>query len=278
MKRYICILFLFAFSACTEAVLPEYSPVLVVDGWIENGRPPIVIVTSSVPVSTEHRTLESLADNMIRWATVSIHDGEREVFLTGKMNTDYYPPYVYTTSMMSGEVGKTYTLKVKYGGMEVEAETKIPEPVGLSYIRAEKARKNAYVLLAGFEDNESTKDYYKFFTKVMGRDSVYRSSFMGLIDDVTLDEGVNDLQVFNGLNLSALQKDTLMYFNAGDKVAVKFCTLGEKEFQYWEDYDDVASLSRNALFPVTKKIRSNIKGGLGYWAGYGSTYYYIGCE
>ena len=271
-------MFLLVLTACSEAVLPDYSPELVVEGWIENGRSPVVIVTSSVPVSMEHRTLESLADNLIRWATVSVSDGEREVFLTGKINTDYFPPYIYTTSMLSGEIGKTYTLKVKYGGMEIEAQTTIPEPVGLSYIRAEKAGKDTYVLLAGLEDNQKSKDYYKFFTKIMGRDSVYRSSFMGLIDDISLDAGINDLQVFNGFSVSALQKDTLMYFNAGDKVRVRFCTLGEKEFEYWEDFDDIATLSRNALFPVTKKIRSNIKGGLGYWAGYGSTYYYIGCE
>ena len=61
-------------------------------------------------------------------------------------------------------------------------------------------------------------------------------------------------------------------------VAVRFCTMDNASYQYWEDYDDVSSLSLNPFFPVTKKIRSNIKGGLGYWAGYGTSYYYIDCQ
>ena len=69
-----------------------------------------------------------------------------------------------------------------------------------------------------------------------------------------------------------------MHFQEGDRVFVQFCTLCESAYQYWSDYDDVSSLALNPFFPVTKKIRSNITGGLGYWAGYGTSYYQVECR
>lgn len=98
------------------------------------------------------------------------------------------------------------------------------------------------------------------------------------MDDTILSDQTTEMQVYNGYNPSELSKDTPMYFQEGDRVAVRFCTMDNASYQYWEDYDDVSSLSLNPFFPVTKKIRSNIKGGLGYWAGYGTSYYYIDCQ
>jgi hypothetical protein len=65
------------------------------------------------------------------------------------------------------------------------------------------------------------------------------------------------------------------YFSLNDIVDIRFCTLDQKSWEYWSDFEEIQSLSRNPFFPVTTDIRSNIEGGLGYWAGYGSTYYTI---
>ena len=65
------------------------------------------------------------------------------------------------------------------------------------------------------------------------------------------------------------------YFSAEDRVIVKFCTLDQTSWQYWNDFEEIQSLSRNPFFPVSTSIRSNVKGGLGYWAGYGSRYYVV---
>lgn len=246
--------------------------------WLIAGRAPVVIVTTTVPVSEEKKDMSSLKENIVRWATVSVTDGENEVFLTGRRDDDYFPPYVYSTSMLSGEIGKRYRLKVRYSGLEVEAETVIPPAHELKYIDTEQTKNGSYMLRAGLNDRPETKDYYKFFIRVDGRDSVYKSSLLGLVDDAVLDNGVNDIQIFNSFGPSSVPRDSSMYFKVGDKVWVKLCTMSEDVYNYWSDFDDVASLSLNPFFPVTKKIRSNIKGGLGYWAGYGSTYYSVECK
>jgi hypothetical protein len=241
--------------------------------WLES-MPKKNIGNFRITPDAKEKTVAITLDNGSE-AEITVFDGEKEIYLTGKTNKDYFPPYIYTTSMMSGEVGKTYSLKVVYGGKTAEAETVIPKPAELEYIHAQEAEGDDYVLLAGFRDNPDTKDYYKFFAKVSSKDSVFKSSFLGLVDDDILTDEVNEVQVMNGYNPSSLSQDPNVYFQRGDRVLVRFSTLGESEYNYWKDFDDVSYLSLNPFFPVTKKIRSNVRGGSGYWAGYGSSHYVV---
>ena len=75
--------------------------------------------------------------------------------------------------------------------------------------------------------------------------------------------------------MSVLSDEFEQYFAADDYVYVKFCVLDDVTWQYWSDYEDLTSLSRNPFFPVTSSIRSNISGGLGYFSGYGASYYEV---
>ena len=276
MRRVlICLLAMVLAGCATDVVFSQDSPEIVVEGWIEDGGFPVVIVTTSVPVSTDYKDWDTLMDHLVRWAKVSISDGEREVILTGKMDTDYFPPYIYTTARMRGEAGKKYSLKVEYGGRTETAETTIPSKVPLEYVKVLE-RTDGYGIVAGLKDNTETKDYYKFFTMVEGVDSTYVSSFLGLVDDVVLGEEVTDIAVNSTFvsNFNTIERSQVSY-EEDDVVRVRFVTMDETSFNYWSDYDDVTILSTNPFFPVNKKIRSNISSGMGYWAGYGSTYYRV---
>lgn len=276
MRRVlICLLAMVLAGCATDVVFSQDSPEIVVEGWIEEGGFPVVIVTTSVPVSTDYKDWDTLMDHLVRWAKVSISDGEKEVILTGKMDTDYFPPYIYTTARMRGEAGKKYSLKVEYGGRTETAETTIPSKVPLEYVKVLE-RTDGYGIVAGLKDNTETKDYYKFFTMVEGVDSTYVSSFLGLVDDVVLGEEVTDIAVNSSFvsNFNTIERSQVSY-EEDDVVRVRFVTMDETSFNYWSDYDDVTILSTNPFFPVNKKIRSNISSGMGYWAGYGSTYYRV---
>ena len=106
-----------------------------------------------------------------------------------------------------------------------------------------------------------------------GKDSSYVSSFLGLVNDEILKDGMNEIAVYNGMSVRDGKFD--QYFEAGDVVYVRFCTLDGKSWEYWSDFEEVQSLSKNPFFPVSGMISSNVSGGLGYWAGYGSAYYRI---
>jgi hypothetical protein len=191
------------------------------------------------------------------------------------MDDSYFPPYIYTTARMRGEVGKTYTLKVEYGGRTETARTTIPTSVPLEYVKVVE-HEDGYGIVAGLKDNRQTKDYYKFFAMVEGVDSTYVSSFLGLVNDTVLDDDVNEISVNTAFisNFATIERSVVSYLE-DDVVRVRFCTMNEDIYNYWEDFDDVATLSTNPFFPAFKKIRSNVSSGMGYWAGYGSSYYRV---
>lgn len=261
-------------TACQEVEFPVYPPQIVVEGWIENGASPVVMLTTNVSVSNDRQSIDSLGQHIIRWAKVSVSDGDEEVILTGKVDKNHFPPYIYTSYKIKGEIGKKYELKVEYSGRTVTASTTVPPPVSLEYVEPVHKSDSLYYLRAGFRDDPGRKDYYKFFIKVRGRDTYYKSSFLGLIDDAVLAEGdVTDVNVMGGYGLP--QENTGLYFCEGDTVDVRISTMDHASYCFWSDFDEITSLSTNPFFPSTGKVRSNIKGGLGYWAGYGSTYHTV---
>lgn len=275
LRYIIYVIVILCCFGCTDAKIPAAESGLVVEGWIENGRHPIVIVTTSVPTTTEYQDWETLYDHLVRWAKVTISDGEQSVVLTGKYSDDYFPPYIYTTARIVGEVGKTYRLTVEYEDMTATAVTSVPEPVELEYIKVKEVEAG-YKIVAGIRDDKSVKNYYRFFSMVEGADSTYVPSLLGLIDDSVLTDDVSEAFV-NGAYKAmtdSIPRSPIQYLK-DDVVKIRFCNMEEAVYNYWTDFDDIASLSGNVFFPVNKKIRSNVSSGMGCWAGYGSSYYRV---
>ena len=286
MKRHtilILITSLLALIGCEEAVRPSYAPEIVVEGWIENGGFPVVILTTTVPVSSSVKDSTDLKDHIIRWGKVTISDGEKDVILTGRVDDRYFPPYIYTTSGMRGVVGKEYCLTVEYSGRTVTASTTIPEPVPLEYVKVKEVENGSsttedrrYQIIGGLKDDPHTKDYYKVFTKIQHQDSSFVSSFLGLTDDAVLTDQIKEIPINRGFGTIGWKNEN--YFKHDDIVHIRFSTLTQQGYEYWSDFEEIQSLSQNPFFPISTDIRSNIKGGLGYWTGYGSTYYTITCD
>lgn len=273
MSLLIVLLHTLMLASCTGLGLDDTTSSLVIEGWIEDGRYPVVLLTTSVPVSAAEQTLESLDEYVVRWGKVTISDGEREVVLTGGPDKRFLPPYYYTTARMRGEAGKTYTIKASYDGAVATAVTTIPRKKELEYLRVESVTDSSYVIMAGIEDDPMSKDFYKFFVLREGKDSTYQSSFLGLISDGVLDDDIVEVPVYNSMTVrdSVFQQ----YFAPDDVVYVRFSTMDQTSWFYWSDFEEIQSLSRNPFFPVSTPIRSNIEGGLGIWSGYGSCYYKV---
>ena len=142
-------------SSCYRTEIEEAAPQLVVEGWIENGRAPVVQLTTTVPITTSKHSVDSLDRYVLKWARVTVSDGTKEVILTGVYNRRYTPPYLYTTGDMLGETGRTYTLKVDYAQFHAQAETAIPAAVGLSGIQARPLEDGSrrYTIKASVQDD-----------------------------------------------------------------------------------------------------------------------------
>lgn len=273
MYRFILALLLTCFClGCEETEVKQVPPQLVVEGWIDSGGFPIVKLTTTVPVSKQAQSTDSLDRFLVRWAKVTVSDGTREVVLTGMPNRDYFPPYIYTTSEMRGEVGKTYTLKVDYQNFHAHAVTTIPKPVALSRISAEEIPlyPGWFKLRIDFKDDPATTDYYKVFIRLYGEKYDFHSTYFGTYNDRLLPTQAS-LLVENARQ--NVVNPTATFFKHYEIVNIKFCHIDSVSYDFWKSMDGYQSEGRNPLFNSMQNIRSNIQGGLGYWCGYGASYY-----
>lgn len=263
------------FSACTEDDFITADPQLVVEGWIDSDGFPVVILTTTLPISNEYCDYNSLEQHLVKWAKVTVSDGEQEVILTGKVDNDYYPPYVYTTGQLRGVAGKRYRLTVEYDNFHAEAETVIPSPVPIDSFQIEQAGGDSlYQVTACFSHKPNEENRYKFFVYT-DRDAYtsFSSAYLGLVNGETAGSYLR-IPVYRSHTLEHWE-DYTPYFSLGETVTIKLATLDSISYSFWETYEELTALSRNPFFSLTENLNSNIQGGLGYWIGYGTTQYKI---
>lgn len=276
MKRnilFISIISTLLFVSCTEDKFIQTEPQMVVEGWIDEGGYPIVMLSKIIPVSDGDIFLDDLGNYVINWGKVTISDGEKKVVLTGKKNNDYFPPYIYTTNKMCGEAGKTYYLTAEYGNFFATAKTTIPPRAKVEKF-VTGYENGRYCINAIIDDNPNENNYYKFFMKVGGRDSCYLSSNYAIVNDkdysfpcsIPLEIGRSD---FYG------KANKLYAISEKDSIFIKVAQIDSVSHNIWNDYKNILELGQNSFTRYTTSIRSNISGGLGYWVGYGATEYLL---
>ncbi len=260
----------FMLSACDADYIIHEEPQLVVEGWIESGGYPHVIVTTTIPVSEERKNIDQISDYIVRWAKVTVSDGEREVVLSGFADKSVTPPYIYRTTEMKGEVGKTYTLKVEYEDFVATATTTIPEIVPIKDIKLNKVKDSdeQYTMTLSFDDPAPKGNYYKVFSAPTPNSRQFLSSYLSVLSDEVLGGHV-DVEVYPGHTTLDMENFDL-FFKKHDAVSVRLCSIDEASYHFWRDFSDIQSFGRNYLLPYSKGIRTNMVGAYGYWCGYGS--------
>ena len=270
MRRFIYI-FLVVLLSCTRQSIP-LSEKLVVEAWIEQGKAPVVFLTTSMIVSETFQGMSDLQSHVVRWGRVSISNGEDEVVLTGVYSKDQYPPYYYTTGRMIGEAGKSYSLKVDYGGVHAEAETTIPPPANLDSLRVVPYNegKELYMIKAYFNNDPSVENYYGFFTKIEKVDSTFTPSEMSVVDGA---QSAQNMSVSLRPGTSISREKHELAFRKGEDVLVSFRTMTRDMYLFWRDMDQQRVMANTSILATDRNLLGNMKGALGYFAGYGSSYY-----
>lgn len=249
----------------------DFSPQIVVEGWIEEGSYANVCLTQSLTMDSKGEE-QPLFNIPVRWAKVTVSDGKQSEILTGRINHNYTPPFLYTGANLKGESGKTYTLTVEYSDRIITATTTIPPTVPIERIHVSRCEDSdsLYQIKINFRDNLNEKNYYKLFTRVIPNDKRFYSSFMGTFDDDVLSEtGEVSIQAHRGIRYTDLNTYT-PFFKDRDTVMVKLTQLSKEGFEFWSDYENEVTNGKNPLFPSSSNLTSNIKGGLGIWCGYGA--------
>ena len=242
---------------------------LAVEGWIEVGDVPQVILSSTIPINDVVDSTNVL-DHVIRSAKITVSDGETVEVLRVKNDDNRVPPFVYFGKEIIGKAGKMYTLKIEYLNRIVLATTTIPKTVTIAkaeYIKKDAVDTTGYVFIK-FDDPKNEKNYYQIATRIDEQEPIFIPAFYGNLDDEKFISHSISMQVNKGILLFPKTKFK-PYFTDGDLIFVKLRTMSKEAFDFWNSWQNEIVNSRNPIYPSNTSLKSNIKGGVGIWAGYG---------
>jgi len=268
------ILFLFS---CTKEIKMEYPKTekqLVIEGYIEPGKYPIVFLTKSSPFF-EKIDSSNIAELIASVAKVSVFCEGVEEVLTLRYNAKYFPSYYYEGTSLMGEVGKSYTLKIELTGKTYTASTTIVDTVGISSYSTVSSSNNPdeKFINIHFSDPAKKSNFYRVYVKRIGKDSTYYPSYLSTFNDFGFDGNSFNYEVIRSYS-PIVNSDNGRYFTKGDVVSLKFCSIEEKQYNFWKLIEGQIALASNPFGISSSEPPSTISGGaLGIWAGLSSKYY-----
>jgi hypothetical protein len=248
---------------------------MVVEGWIENGMPAQVILSHSAAYFSAIDS-NNIRDFSETHAKVKLYSDSDDEILTLKPNQSYFPPYLYKSSGIKGQSGDSYSIEIVLNGDTITASTTIPEPVELDsvWFETDPGTETKGRIWIRLTDDGSKANYYRLLYKRKGKDSRYTSTNISTFSDVMINGKTAEMGFLRGYSsLAEVEKEN--YFERGDTVSVKFCTIDKEQFDFWNVYQSKVIASANPLATSNNLLKSNIKGGLGMWTGYGATYYMV---
>lgn len=310
MKKLIFILPLLFFS-CTKAVkidIPGYKEQLVVDGNIEAGGHPIVILSKSANIYSESY-LSAYVNSFVSDADVKVIVDNDTFKLDYILTTDLpvssqkklaemlriewedllqLPIRVYSSTVLIGQQEKTYELVINHQGKEYSGKTYLPAPTPLEslYWKLEPETIEYGYSWARLHDPTGQYDAYKWEVKRINTksdgqpiDQIFKKGFGAYTND----------QYFDGLSFDFFYENPLKrkdsthliqykrYYKLGDSVVVKFSKMDKKTFDFFDKKSAQMESSDNP-FSTPINIPTNMTGGaLGIWAGFTPWYDTLFC-
>src|SRR5688500_2695455 len=286
MKNWLVFVLSIIIIGCEKSVdfnLENAETRLVVEATIENGQPPLVILSQSLNYfSTIDPQL--LASGFVHNADVYVSNGLQIHKLKEYSHavTNDYKLYYYSidssnlSTAFVGETKKQYSLRIVNQLKEYTATTSIPgitKRVDSLWWKQAPANNdtNKVVAVVRVTDPPGFGDYVRYFTK-RNKEPFY-PPITSAFDDLVIDGTTYELQVDPGINRNVERREEEHFFNKGDTVTFKLCNVDKTTFDFWRTMEySYASIGNPFATPV--KVLGNISNGaLGYFGGYASQYH-----
>ena len=314
MKKTIYILSIISLLfSCTKEVeieIPGYKEQLVIDGSIETGQPPIVLLTKSSDVYSP-TDLSTFFNSFVSGAQISVSNGTTTFDLI-EICSDNIPPgsealvsellgvsiddlanfhicgYTSFDPSIFGEIGKTYTLSVIFEGQTYTAETKIEQPNPLTNVfwKPDGDLTTHGFSWATLADPPNQFDAYKWEVKRINldidgnpMDANFDEPFGPVFDDKFFDGMTFDFFYDNPFGYEdGILDDYAGLYELGDTIVIKFSKIDENVYEFLEKKYIQLSTAGNP-FATPTNIPNNISGdALGIWAGYSPTFDTLVCQ
>lgn len=276
IKQTVILVIAFLLIACVPNIdynITGYTQKIIVEGSIENGKFPMVYLTLNVPL---WKSIDStnVLENVIRHAKVTISDGEQTEVLTSKWDKTKFPPYVYRGTEIVGEEGKSYDLKVEYGGYTVYSKTFLPYGSKIDSVSYTPSIKSDTLktISVWLNIDKSKKTAFRFFTKKRKDNRFVETAFV-------FNSSLN-LSSTNKFNLSPKPNKTDSslhegsFFAIGDTVDIKIMAIDSISSLFFTDLSVYSTIADNMISGEVKPLKSNISSpGFGIWYGSAVNYY-----
>lgn len=288
MRKLGYLFFVVLLISCEKAIdfeLDETSPKLVVEATIENGEPPLVILTRSVNYFS-HISPQLLLESFVRGAEIDISNGskthrlkEYSIDLGNGYSIFYYS--IDSANMQTafeGELTTNYSLRILVDGEEYTATTTIPDitkridSLWWKPMPNDTSGRKVNVMVKA-TDPPGFGDYIRYWTKK--NNEPFYPGFNSVYDDVIIDGTTYELEVEPGLNRNESWNEDKRAFKRGDTVTFKLSNIDKATFDFWRTMEySYASIGNPFSTPV--KVISNVSNNaLGYFGGYATQYHTI---
>ena len=269
--RTVGVVVSFLLASCTSPDLPDlpYTPRVVVEGRIEHGLYPSVLLSVTAPASGVQDTV-SLLQHAIQSALVVVSDGEQDDTLYLRRNSNRLPPFEYRGRNLKGQAGRTYRLRVEYDNDTLTATTRIPAPVPIDSLWFAPRTPGDTLGYLGIRFRNTSADCYRLATAPHAVHDVFTPCLYGNIDSRRYAPGDTIcLELAKGPAIYPVN-DFRTVYNVHDTIRVQLSTQTRESHDYWNAYQDELLNGQNPLFPAHASLPTNIRGDIGIWAGYGS--------
>lgn len=283
MKTIGVLLCAFCLCSCEKNInfkLKEAPDVLVVDANIEEGQPPLVILSKSFDYFSKISAAK-LDSSFVHNAIVTIADGNvtKQLKEYAVDSAGGYIIYYYTSdsslSLFTGKANTAYSLKILTDNQEYDATTTIPFPGkkldSLWWRPTPFAKDTTQVdVFVQATDPPGLGNYIRYYTKVNSQP--FLPGQQSVFDDELIDGTTYNLKITPGIdrnNPIAFDKN---FFHRGDTVTLKVSSIDKATYQFWLTME-FAYQSIGNPFASPNKVLGNISNGaLGAFCGYAPQY------
>ena len=279
MRFLLFIIISIFFISCEKDIdlkLDVSQPSLVVEGTIENGRPPIIILSKSLDYFSKI-TPALLSSSFVRNASVVVKNGNTDFRLqedslkTTTGNTIYF----YTSNTLIGQLKQSYSLTIKESGNTYTASTTIPETtrkidsLWWDKVLLSKDSNDSKIFIKA-TDKPGLGDCIRFFTSI--NKGPFLPGFNSVFDDAIIDGKSYTVAIDKGIDKNADFEPGNSFFKRGDTVTIKLCNIDRTTYDFWRTFEFNFQSIGNPFSGPTK-ILSNISGNaIGYFGGYAAQY------
>lgn len=253
-----------------------YTQKIIVEATIGDGTFPVVHLSLNNPT---WKTVDSntILNNVIRYAKVTVSDGTRSEILTSGWDPQHFPPYKYYGTELRGQAGKNYSIRIDYSGLTVGSETSIPLPGEITGFDTEALTANDSLRKLFMTLDMKDQPARGYLIESMNlKDKVYAKVKIVYNPDLKL-TGKHRYMISPETQTEGKKIRNAPYYCKGDTIIIRLMTIDSTSTAFFNDLSMFSSENGIASMVITgekQKIHSNINNpGFGIWYGESSTYY-----